>query len=381
MNPSRRQLLKGLSAATLWTLAPPAFASADSPRLVVVILRGGMDGLHAVPAIGDPAYRTARGAMALPPGAPLPLDGTFALHPSLAPLMPLWDAEELLVAHAVAMPYRGRSHFDAQDRLETGVDDKTADGWLGRALASMPDAGSLGLGSSLPRILRGAPGATAVDPTGKADPHRGFTEALADLYADDKLLGPALASGLEARDRSMGAMGRVRGDSGRALLRAAGKLLSGPMAPTTAVMSLGGWDSHARQGALDGRLADLAEGLVGLRDELGAAWSHTAVLVLTEFGRTVAANGTGGTDHGTAGAALLVGGAVRGGRVLSDWPGLSRTDLLEGRDLRPTLDTRALMAGVLHEHLGVTASAIGGSVFPGLEQPLEHLIRGASSTP
>jgi len=400
---TRRQTLKTLGAtgaalATGWpglTLA----AAGPGPRLVVVILRGGLDGLAAVPPYGDPSYTARRGPLAIPAERLRRLDATFALHPSLATFHALYGKGELIAFHAMATPYRERSHFDGQDVLETGLAGPQAggDGWLNRALGALPDAtdregkSALALGRTVPLILRGATPvaswAPSVLPAGDSDTLARIT----DMYRHDALFGPALAEGLAA-DRiartamgsaDMGKGGRRRGDGARfsVLARAAGALLREPRGPRLAVIETGGWDTHANQGAADGplarRLAALDAGIKALREALGARWRETAVILVTEFGRTAAANGTMGSDHGTAGAGFLLGGAVNGGRVIADWPGLAPGALYEGRDLRPTLDMRALFKAVLRDHMGIDARALETTVFPDSRQAraLDGLIR------
>lgn len=404
---SRREIVVGLAAGGAGTLvgaslfgpsggraaspapAPPSPAggrgrSAD-PRLVLVLLRGGMDGLSTIVPHGDPRYLALRGDLALDEGR-VDLDGLFSLAPALAPLAPLWADGELLPVHAVATPLRDRSHFDAQDVLETGGSGPAdaRDGWLYRALAAqdlLPRA--VGLGRSLPLVLRGERPVASVDPLGEELDESGLVGAVAALWAEDPLLGPALEAGIDARAMVGGAEGeggaRGRGAQGLAAVRrgveAAARLLVAPEGPRVATLDLPGWDTHAGQaGALARRQEALAQGLVGLRQALGPVWADTAVLVVTEFGRTVAPNGTAGTDHGTASAALLLGGAVAGGRVLADWPGLAPAELYEGRDLRPTLDLREVQAALLREHLGLGEAAVAAA-FPGLKPTLAGVAR------
>jgi uncharacterized protein (DUF1501 family) len=354
--PTRRDVLAGLTAMSM--LPTPGLASSWLPPLLVtVVLRGAMDGLHAIPAPGDPHYARARGKLALPHGALLPLEGPFAAHPALAELMPWYADGDLLVVHAAGMPYRGRSHFDGQDHLESALADRSPDtGWLGRALAAMPTPPkALAVGARTPLILQGAPRATAIQPLSTSEVDAGFSRAMAQLYGGDPLLGPAMEAALEAEALLDRQALRRGGDEVVRTFAAAGTLLSRDY--TVATLEVGGWDTHARQGELEGQLANrlkqLAAGLVALRGSLGHRWDRTVVVVMTEFGLTVGANGTGGTDHGTGGIALLAGGAVNGGRVLADWPGLSSSALLDGRDLRPTTDLRAVLGGVLLDHLRV----------------------------
>ena len=400
---SRRHLLQGSAAlaasGVLGGLVKPAHAESEERKLVVIFLRGGLDGLSVAPAYGDPAYRRQRGDLAMDvPGAArgiVDLDGFFGLHPTLAALAPFYRQGELLVVHALASTHRGRSHFEAQNLIENGttIPYGAEDGWLNRALGALDAEGrklGVAVGGGVPLLIRGhaqiATWSSTVLPAADSD----FLAQLSDLYAQDRLLGPALAEGMQALDATAGAMNDRRGTGGGARrglqafqvnARAAGELLAAANGPRVAVLELGGWDTHALQGTMQGRLnfylEALAEGLVTLRTSLADRWRNTAILVITEFGRTVAPNGTGGTDHGTGGAALLLGGAVAGGRVLTMWPGLADRQLFEGRDLRPTLETRALFKGLLRDQLGVAEGAIEDRVFPASREitPLEGLIR------
>lgn len=398
---TRRQILAGAGAllAANGVRAHVAHAATDQ-RLIVVILRGALDGLAAAPPYADPDYRAQRGALALAdPGradGALDLDGRFGLHPALGPLHALYRAGEMLVVHATATPYRDRSHFDAQDLLENGTSRPRGakDGWLNRALAVMGGDRRLGLavGQTVPLILRGATAVGSWAPAGLLELDADFLLRLAALYGRDPVLGPAIAEGLRSQAISddvlgtgsgrIGAMGTGRGPLSLArVVEPVAKLLAAPGGARVAVLEVGGWDTHANQGALGGRLANqfriLADGLAPLKPALGPAWRQTAVLCITEFGRTVAINGTGGTDHGTGGVALLLGGGVNGGRVIAEWPGLATRDLLDGRDLAPTTDTRALLKGVLAQHLGLSSDAIERTVLPDSRAvaPLRDLVR------
>jgi len=388
---SRRRELEGTAAlaatSDLGNIGHAARADAGGEkRLVVMFLRGGLDGLAAVPPYGDPAYRKARSSLAIAApgeaGGVVDLDGFFGLHPRLAPLLPFYRQGELLIVHALASTHRGRSHFDAQNLIENGTTMPygAEDGWLNRALGRLDSDGrklGLAVGGGTPLLIRGRTPIATWSPTVLPAADAGFLMQLTDLYAEDPLLGPALAEGIKAQGTQAGLMDNSRGGPAGARrglkafqvnVRAAGELRAAPAGPRVAVLELGGWDSHAGQGTTNGRLnfylEALATSLVTLRAALGDAWQSSAILVMTEFGRTVAPNGTGGTDHGTAGAALLFGGAVAGARVISDWPGLAASQLLEGRDLRPTIETRALFKGLLHDQLGLAEPAIEDHVFP-----------------
>ena len=385
MIPSRRHHLSILAAGGIAPLGWPGAVFAAAPtdrRLVVVLLRGALDGLAAVPPLGDPRYAEKRGRLLIAaPGQPdgaLPLDGFFSLHPALAPIHPYWRSGELLVVTATGNGYRTRSHFDAQDLMETGLSTKRqqTDGWLNRALGAMPGAErrmGLALGGAVPLILRGPTQVATWEPPGLPQAAPEFLATLAALYQKDAVLGPALTEGLRGQSQSDEVLGMgkpgVNGygpKSFRPLAEAAGKLLAAETGPRVAVLDMLGWDTHVNQGAEKGRLADnlagLAEGLDALAKSLGSVWGRTAVIAVTEFGRTVAVNGSGGTDHGTGSVAFLLGGAVRGGRIAGDWPGLDRLE--DGRDLRVAVDTRSLLKGLLRDHMGLDAALLDRKVFP-----------------
>jgi len=392
----RREFLKaaalGAGGALLTTRLAFAGGGGDA-RLVVIIMRGAVDGLAAVPPYGDPDYAQLRGSLAIPaPGGTegaLRLDNLFGLHPQFAFLMESFSAGELAVVHAVASPYRERSHFDGQDVLESGVPVPHAEqtGWLNRALAMAPQAGraaerGVALGANLPLLMRGPAPVASWAPTKLAELDEDTLQRIADLYAHDPLLGARLsaaqsADAMAADTPQMGGGGTNRYGE---LIRAAAGFLTNEAGPRVAVFDTTGWDTHANEGGARGALATrfgaLDAALRTLKSELGPTWRHTAVLAVTEFGRTAAVNGTGGSDHGTATTAFLLGGAVRGGRVISDWPGLARARLYQQRDVAPTLDLRALLKGTLIEHLGVPEGALAG-VFPDSAgiKPLRDLIR------
>jgi uncharacterized protein (DUF1501 family) len=371
--PTRRGVLAGLGAlGAAAGLAGSRVAFARAPgdaRLVLVFLRGGLDGLAAVPPAGDPGLAALRGA---PEEGLLPLTGGFALHPSLAPLAPLYERGQLLALHAVGLPYRGRSHFEAQDLLEGGGGTPRAErsGWLNRALAALGAGEGVGmaLGPQVPLLLRGEAAVGSLDPGGASEAAETLLERVAELYAADEVLGAMLEEGLRAREMAGAAMGgrALRGRAEARAAQACARLLADPLGPRVMTVSASGWDTHSNQsGRLERGLAQLGAALASLPGHMGQeVWARTAVLVVTEFGRTAPLNGTGGTDHGTGGAALLLGGAVAGGRVVADWPGLGAGDLLEGRDLRPTTDLRAVFKGVLEAHLGVDRRALDEEVFP-----------------
>jgi uncharacterized protein (DUF1501 family) len=411
---SRRRALIGAVGVglTIDFLGARAWAAVEGAaarkRLVVIICRGGLDGLSLSPPVGDRNYAALRGSIAIAPfdhgGGALRLDDTFGLHPSLPAVHALALKGEARIVPAVATPDRERSHFEAQDVLESGaaVVYGTSSGWLNRALEAMGPPGkvkAISLGPTAPLILRGRIEAASWSPGGGAGHDSRLPGILQDLYANDPLLGPALASGIatqamakvatadaasvEAAAPSDGmTAGQV--DAGGALSRPAlnrappqarklGETLAGfmvqPEGDQVAAVSIDNFDTHANQGAaqgqLAGRLAYVDAFIDGLATGLGPAWAQTVVVLATEFGRTARVNGTGGTDHGTASTALVLGGAIRKGGIIGDWPTLAQARLFENRDTAPTLDMRGLFKGVLRDHLGIERAALDATVFPG----------------
>jgi uncharacterized protein (DUF1501 family) len=403
VNAGRRRFLLGAGALAASAAMPEVvFAhTGGSSRLVVVILRGALDGLAAVPPYGDPDYAGLHRELAIAaPGSTdgaLALNNTFGLHPALSYLHERFTAGELIVFDAVASPYRDRSHFDGQNVLENGLAKPigSADGWLNRALAALPASGrradrAVAISQNVPLILRGQTAVMSKSPQAMPDVDEDLLARLADLYSKDDWFSARLSEAVQTDKMADGT-----GDSANpkeparagypdrvtAVARMAANLMRSDGGPEIAVIEAGGWDTHANQGGAKGilatRLGGLDKALKSLADELGPLWPQTAVLVVTEFGRTAAVNGTRGTDHGTGGCAFLVGGAVRGGQVIADWPGLRRTALLDNRDLKPTLDLRSVFKTVLNEHLHVDANTLAKRVFPDSSgaRPLQGLIR------
>ncbi|MCL1633146.1 DUF1501 domain-containing protein [Luteimonas sp. SX5] len=366
---SRRQFVSALGAGSLLTLWPRAnaVASGEDTRLLVVLLRGGLDGLHALPPVADPAYARLRGALA--PNDPLKLDGSFALHPSLKFMRELYGEKQLLPIVAVAPPYRQRSHFDAQDCLENGTAKPGGhNGWLNRCVAAMPGSEGLAIATVMPLILRGDGAATTWSPPLPQEVNPILLQKLQPLYAADPALAEAFSRAIQTEGTNEVAMGKGGKRAGPQLpqtMAAAARIMGKSDGPRIGFVEDSGWDTHGNQaGVLMRKLAELDNALRAYRDGMGAQWNRTAVLIVTEFGRTAAVNGTGGTDHGTGGVAFLAGGNVRGGRVAGDWPGLGAGDLNEGRDLRATGDLRAVFKGVLATQLRLSESALDTRVFP-----------------
>ncbi len=400
MKLTRRRTLLGLPAVL--AAGPVTLALADAAterRFVVVLLRGALDGMAAVVPYGDPNLRALRaGLVPLEPGqgkdSLLDLGGFFALHPALSGLHTLYRDGELLPVHAIAGPYRTRSHFEAQDLIQTGATEtETAitSGWLNRVLLELPSGGhaaagtGLAVGVGMPLLLRGKAMVGSYAPAGFAAPSPDLYRRIAALNAPDPLLGPAIAEGLaeqhfDAQTFAMDGEPQRAPRAGygfAALAMQAGKLLAAPAGPRIAAFQLEGWDTHGNQvSLLRPPLAALDAGLVALKTALGPAWRDTVVLVITEFGRTARVNGTRGTDHGTATVAFLLGGAVAGGRVRATWPGLGPGQLFQNRDLAPTADIRAAAKGVLAAQFGLSASSLA-RIFPESAEaaPMTGLLR------
>jgi uncharacterized protein (DUF1501 family) len=394
---SRRAVLIGSGALFAWTQLPRlARAEGRDPRMLVIVLRGALDGLGAVAPVGDPDWIGLRGerALVLDGKTPaLPLDSFFALNPAMPNLHRLYQAQQAAIVHASATPYRERSHFDGQDVLESGlVKPGGADsGWLNRALLALETEGrvnpagsrAFGVGAVTPLIVRGKAPVMSWVPQ-KLLPASDDTAArLLDLYQHTD---PKLAVALEGRMKlaSLGTsavedpmadanplavppVARLRAYFAEAAGTAA-RYLAKADGPRVGALGFVGWDTHINEGAAAGQLYNLLSALDGaiaaVETNMGEAWRETVVTVITEFGRTARINGTLGTDHGTGTVALLAGGALKGGRVIADWPGLKTEQLYEGRDLKPTTDLRAVLKGLLRDHLRVEERELAGSVFP-----------------
>lgn len=380
-----RSAIVGCSAAASPLLTPVTFASVPSDnRLVVIILRGGMDGLEVVQPYGDPSFADLRPPLGVDEDKSMDLDGFFALSAGLGDLYPLWKKGELGFVHAVSTPYRDkRSHFDGQDLLEAGTSglDGKPDGWLNRMLQQMPGVGAetaYAIGRDRMQLLTGparvaewAPDATlAINPSS--------LHLLEMVAHEDPIFRDAFAQAVElsgaGQSDDLGIMKAAKQTPAR-------RVQSGPMHVSIAefaaeklrgesriaAFSLNGWDTHANQRRNIGRpLKRLADTILALKTGLGPDWDRTSVVAMTEFGRTARRNGTGGTDHGTAGAVLLAGGAIRGGKVFGRWPGMTEADLYKGRDLMPTQDVRAIAGWIMHDTMGLSTSDIEHVVFPGL---------------
>jgi len=343
-----------------------AFASVESDRrFVFVIQRGAADGLNIVVPYADPAYASLRGALAIDPSTATKLDGTFALHPSLVETAKMYAAQQALFVHAVASPYRDRSHFDGQNVLETGgtAPYQIKDGWLNRLVSMLPAsrANAIALAPTVPLALRGRAEVTSYAPSSLPQAPDDLLLRVSQLYAGDAQLHALWSSAMDARGLAADAGARQDPAS---LGKLAASFLGRSDGPRIAMIETGGWDTHSAQNQrLGAQLKALDTMMASMRDGLGEHWANTTVLVATEFGRMAAANGTGGTDHGTASAAMLLGGAVQGGRILADWPGLAPSALYQGRDLRPTLGLDSLIAAAAGETFGLDPAHVRATLF------------------
>ncbi|MEQ1696941.1 MAG: DUF1501 domain-containing protein [Hyphomicrobiaceae bacterium] len=418
---SRRHLLGATASLALWGMMPKlAIAGTREPRFLTIVLRGAVDGLALAAPVGDPDYVRLCGKLAVPrsgDGAGLPLDGFFALNAAMPFLHSLYLKREALILHAVATPYRGRSHFDGQDVLESGLGGvaRSDTGWLNRALAGLPHAGAseppkgFAMGAVVPLVMRGTAPVMSWTPKANHLPLREQTvERLMSLYLHtDAALAKAFAEGMaidrlanagtdEAAAAMMANPAMANAMTPKAApvtapaahvaakptpapprpfrefietAEAAAKFMTTAGGPRIGALSFDGWDTHANEGSVSGPLAGRFGGLdnaiKAFADGMGPAWKDTVVLLVTEFGRTARINGTAGTDHGTGTVAIVLGGGVKGGRLLADWPGLRDADLYEARDLKPTRDLRSITKGILRDHLGIPDGALAETVFPG----------------
>ena len=379
---SRRSFIRAAAAGAGAILVSPqlVFAHVETDRrFIFVIQRGAADGLNTVVPYGDPAYAPLRSELAIDPATAIKLDGTFALHPSLAQISTMYTGHEALFIHAVASPYRDRSHFDGQNVLETGGTSayQVKDGWLNRLAGMLPATreNAIAFAPTVPMALRGSAQVASYAASGLPPAPDDLLTRVSQLYEQDAQLRPLWESAMTARGLAADAGARQDPAS---VGKLAASFLVRDDGPRIAMIETGGWDTHSGQaGRLAAQLKALDTMVAALRDGLGPTWSKTTVLVATEFGRTAAANGTGGTDHGTGSVAMLIGGAVSGGRVMTDWPGLSQANLYEGRDLKPTTSLDALISGAAAESLGLDPHHAANTLFErvGSVKPTTGLIR------
>ena len=356
----RRSFMRQMCLGGIATFALPGVTFAQvkqDGRFVFVLLRGGFDGLAAVVPFGDDAYARLRSGFSFAESELFALNELFGLAPGLSPLRDLWQANELVTLHAMAIPYRTRSHFDGQAILETGIDRPvgSSDGWLNRLLQVMQGKRSgIAIAAGMPRSLTGSHEVQSWSPTQLGAVDDAYLQRLGALYRTDKALYGRFEAAVQQQD-TVGEEPMARGNARRggvtSIMQAAAKILRQDAGPNIAAMEFSGWDTHANQGlaggALDRLLGQLAEGLMAFRTDMGPAWQNTTVVVMTEFGRTARANGTRGTDHGTAGAGFLIGPKVKKSAAFADWPCLDDRALFEGRDLKPTLDVRAVLKAAI----------------------------------
>lgn len=380
----RRQLLAGAAALGTAGLIHPviAHARADTDkRLLFVIQRGAMDGLALLAPVGDPHLASLREPLLAGYDTAPRIGSFFALHPAMGDVAALAKQGQALFVHAAASSYRDRSHFDGQNLLETGGlrAYQRRDGWLNRMVGLLPagDTRALALSTTVPLALQGAQEVASYAPTSIPRADSELLDRVTMLYADDPQLSALWSEALETRD--------MAGDSHLRNLRSAqqagslaARLMQGAQGARVMMIESEGWDSHANQpGQLGRSFANLDAMLAAFRTGLGDDWRDTLVIVATEFGRTVRVNGTRGTDHGTASAAMLLGGNVRGGRVLADWPGLAPAQLYQDRDLKPTTALESAIAGAVAEHYTLDPARVLATLFPGRTAPaLSGLVRG-----
>ena len=380
----KSSLILGCSAAASPFITPVTFASAPwDTRLVVIVLRGAMDGLDVVQPYGDRAFAGHRKTLDFgEKGGASDLDGFFSLHPNLKPLMPLWDKGELSFAHAVSTPYREkRSHFDGQDLLETGTNEVAGnrstgrDGWLNRMISLVPGATTetaLSVGRTNMLLLSGDAPHANWSPDSDLDLSPQTYALLEAIYQDDPLFDQAhKVARTFLDDNDMEGMKNVRkANAAKALATLTAERLNADS--RVAAFSINGWDTHINQKrSISNALDELSTAITTLRDGLGSNWQKTAVICMTEFGRTVRENGTKGTDHGTGGATILAGGALRNAKVHGEWPGLGQGDLYQDRDLMPTADVRRYAAWAMRDLFGLPAGDLERVVFPGLDMGLD----------
>jgi uncharacterized protein (DUF1501 family) len=399
---NRRRFLRLSAGAAL--LAPGAASRAAAEggpkRLVVIFLRGAVDGLNVVIPHGERGYYESRPTIAIgPPGTDqgaLPLDSYFGLHPALAGLLPLWNDRKLAFVHAAGSSDATHSHFDAQLYIENGTPGRstTRDGWMNRLLAALPEphgpTAAVSIGPTVPQILKGDQPVTnlSVGPEGARplpidQPEIG--RAFDRLYAGKDALSETYRQGRVARAELVGGLASEmrRADNGApppsgfpAEAARLAHLIAQDQHIRLVFLSLGGWDTHVNQGKAKGQLANrlqpLGDGLATLARGLGSAWNDTIIVVLSEFGRRVRENGNGGTDHGHGNLIWVLGGGVGGGRVYGEWPGLATGQLYQGRDLAVTTDYRSVVAVILERHLRLDDRQLA-QVFPGLPTERSNL--------
>jgi len=411
MSITRRIFLRNSALAVVGTAAVPSFLTraalgaaetgGRNKRLVVIFQRGAADGLNIVVPHAEPQYYAMRPSINIPRESVLDLNGFFGLHPSLSAFQPLWQERHLAIVHAAGSPDTTRSHFDAQDFMETGTPGvkATEDGWLNRSLRNLPPAEqasafrAIALGPSLPRILSGPEPAVAMNNINdfsvggrnpKPSPAASAFEAMYDHSSDSvlhttgeetfdavKMLKAADPAKYTPATNANYPKGRF-GDS----LRQLAQLIKANLGVQVAFADIGGWDHHVNEGAAEGQLAnvltDFSQTLAAFWTDLGDLGEDTVVITMSEFGRTARENGNRGTDHGHANVMFVLGGPVKGGRVYGRWPGLDQSQLYEGRDLALTTDFRQVIGEAVARHLGNRNLT---EVFPGYDNQPGRFLR------
>jgi len=399
---TRRVFLKGGALALVGAAAIPEFlkraafaetlkASSSGKRLVVIFQRGAADGLNMVVPYAEPSYYQMRPTIAIKQNEVIDLNGFFGLHPALSPFKPLYDAGHLAIVHAAGSPDATRSHFDAQDYMESGTPGvkATTDGWLNRAVLNEANAGkasafrAIAMGEQVPRTLEGMAPAVAINDVqnftvgGRGAAPSGMSNAFQAMYdtSSDSLLHTAgdetfeavkmLRAANPAQYKPAAGVNYPGGGLGNNLKQLA-QLMKADLGVQVAFADIGGWDTHQNQGATDGQLAgrlkELSSAIAAFWTDMGDEAENITLVTMSEFGRTAHQNGTGGTDHGHANAMFVLGGQVKGGKVYGRWPGLAPEQLNEGRDLKVTTDFRQVLAEATQEALGIRNMT---SVFPG----------------
>lgn len=344
-------------------------------RLVFVFLRGGLDSLSTVIPYADPHYKKTRQQLALKEQdeSLIAIDNFFAFHKNMKNLANFYIKKELAVIHAVATPYRSRSHFDAQDLLESGTNslNKTRTGWLNRAIESIGGKNltlGLSLGPSIQLVMRGNAKVTSWSPSILQQADTDILQRLAMMYKTDSLLENALLTATENDDivKSISTQGGRGNILFKNMMEAAANFLSTEKGPRIATIDFEGFDTHTRQNTrLSQLLKGLDDGIQAYRDNTDDnIWKDTIIYVVSEFGRTAKPNGSNGTDHGTAGLAMVIGGNIEGGRIITKWPGLSENQLYQGRDLNPTIDLRSISKNILTSHYNISPNIIDRYILP-----------------
>jgi len=374
-----RRTVLGLLGAT--SLSPSILADGiDNRKFIFVLLRGGMDGLSAL--MPDEENISSLRHKLLPSlDTRLNLSNNFRLHPSLKNLKILYDQGDVSFIHACSTSYRARSHFEAQDMLEILAQNNIREGWLNRVLSAISGNG-LAIARVVPLALQGTQKVANWSPPLFDSAPEDLLDRLSILYAND----PEFSLSLKiARESKISGMPLNRRMNRRftfeypIALKALGERMSIEGGPGIGMVALDGWDTHVNQAyELTQKFTGLDDGLLALKQELGPHWANTCIVVASEFGRTVAVNGTGGTDHGTGGLMMLLGGAVNGGTMYGDWPGIRKKDLYQGRDLTPANDVSAVLKGVLRDHLGIDQRILNTSIFPNSGRAFDGLIESQS---